>query len=141
MKNVTTSTFFLCLMLLAGSLFAQQSAVEENAVAEPKGKISFEIPRYEFGQIEQGEKVTYKFEFVNTGNAPVIISNVQATCGCTVPQWSREPVAPGQKGIVSATFNSSGKMGRQVKPITIFSNAENQQERIYLIGSVVPVTK
>lgn len=106
--------------------------------ASPKAQISFVEASHDFGTIKQGDKVEYTFEYTNTGQAPLIISNVQTTCGCTASQWSRTPLPPGQKGKLTATFNSAGKQGRQNKVITVFSNAVNPEERVRIVANVLP---
>ena len=74
----------------------------------------------------QGDKVEETFKFTNTGNEPLIITNVQVTCGCTTPKgWPRDPIAPGGKAEITVGFNSAGKMGRINKVVTIVSNAAN----------------
>ncbi|MFZ6011571.1 MAG: DUF1573 domain-containing protein [Bacteroidota bacterium] len=88
--------------------------------------ITFEKKTHDFGDIHQGDKVEHTFHFTNTGNEPLIITNVQVSCGCTTPKgWPRDPIPPGGKGEVTIGFNSTGKMGRQNKPVTIISNAVN----------------
>ena len=88
--------------------------------------ITFEKKTHEFGDIMQGDKVEETFKFTNTGNEPLIITNVQVTCGCTTPKgWPRDPIPPGGKAEITVGFNSAGKMGRQNKVVTIVSNASN----------------
>jgi hypothetical protein len=100
-------------------------------------KISFEKSLHDFGKLKEADgKVTYKFAFVNTGAADLIIQNVTASCGCTAPQWTREPVPPGDKGFVAATFNPAGRPGSFRKYITVVSNAENKSERLTITGEV-----
>ncbi|MDX2195871.1 MAG: DUF1573 domain-containing protein [Cytophagales bacterium] len=100
--------------------------------------IVFEKSSQEFGDIKQGQVVNASFKFKNTGKEPLIISNVQTTCGCTVPAWPKEPIAPGKSAEINATFNSAGKMGMQNKVITVFSNAKNPQAQISIVCNVVP---
>ena len=111
--------FFLFVMLgLAAQGFAQAKV---NGPA-----ITFEKKTHDFGDIFQGDKVEETFHFANSGTEPLIITNVQVTCGCTTPKgWPRDPIAPGQKGEVTIAFNSAGKMGKQNKVVTIVSNAVN----------------
>jgi hypothetical protein len=91
--------------------------------------ISFEKKTHDFGQIVQGDKVEQVFKFTNAGTEPLIITNVQVTCGCTTPKgWPRDPIQPGGKGEITIAFNSAGKIGRQDKVVTIVSNAANADE-------------
>src|SRR6476661_3613110 len=73
-------------------------------------KFKFERETYDFGEISQGEKVSYDFKFTNTGKSPLIVSNTTATCGCTVPEPPKEPIAPGATGIIHVVFDSAGKL-------------------------------
>lgn len=91
---------------------------------------------YEFGVITEGEKVEHEFTFTNTGSTPLIISNVQASCGCTTPEYSKNPIAPGGQGSVKVVFNSDGQLGKQHKVITITSNAASKHTVLNLRGEV-----
>ena len=102
--------------------FAQQPAKQAGPV------ITFEKKSHDFGDIVQGDKVEETFKFANTGTEPLIITNVQVTCGCTVPKgWPRDPIMPGGKGELTIAFNSAGKMGKQNKVVTVVSNAVNAE--------------
>ncbi|MDD2386116.1 MAG: DUF1573 domain-containing protein [Bacteroidales bacterium] len=96
----------------------------DNPNAEKDGlpKISFEETEFNFGTVIQGEKVIHNFVFTNTGKGNLIISNVKASCGCTVPKWTKEPIRPGQKGNVEIKFDSSGRDGKQTKTAKVYSN-------------------
>jgi len=85
-------------------------------------KIKFSENIHDFGTITQGEKVSYEFNFVNEGNADLIISNTYASCGCTVPEAPKEPIAPGKTGAIKVTFDSSNKTGIVTKEITLLTN-------------------
>jgi len=100
--------------------------------------ISFEHGMYNFGKISQGDKVHYDFKFKNTGKSPLIISNATATCGCTIPQIPKDPIKPGESGVIKVDFNSTGKMGMQDKIVTITSNANPVTTEVHLIGEVKP---
>ncbi|MGM9478718.1 DUF1573 domain-containing protein [Pedobacter sp. GSP4] len=99
--------------------------------------IVFERDVFDFGKIEQGEKVIHDFKLKNTGKSPLIVSNATATCGCTIPQVPGEPILPGKTGIISVVFNSEGKMGMQDKVVTITSNANPTVTTVHLVGEVL----
>lgn len=90
--------------------------------------ITFDKKTHDFGDIQQGDRVEHTFYFTNTGNEPLLITNVQVSCGCTTPKgWPRDPIPPGAKGQLTVAFDSTGKMGKQSKPVTIISNAVNPE--------------
>ena len=97
------------------------------SLGQPKGPvIVWEKTTFDFGDLVQGDKIEHTFKFKNTGNEPLIITNVQVTCGCTTPKgWARDPISPGQSGEIIVAFNSLGKFGKQNKVITVVSNAVN----------------
>ncbi|MDD3740261.1 MAG: DUF1573 domain-containing protein [Bacteroidales bacterium] len=86
--------------------------------------IEFTETEYNFGTVIQGEKVAHSFVFKNTGNGNLIISNVKASCGCTVPKWSKEPIKPGQTGNVEIVFDSANRDGIQTKSAKVYSNTQ-----------------
>lgn len=119
--------FLLCLLGFASHSFAQEKKEAEQKKDGPA--ITWEEKTYDFGNIYQGDKVEHTFYFTNTGNEPLIITNVQVSCGCTTPKgWPRDPIPPGAKGEITVSFNSTGKMGMQNKPVTLVSNASNPRE-------------
>jgi hypothetical protein len=91
----------------------------------------------EFGQVKEGEVVTRTYEFTNTGQTPLIIQAVQVSCGCTTPEYSKNPIAPGKKGNVKISFDSAGQVGKQHKIVTVTSNAEKRHTLLHLRGEVV----
>ncbi|MCP4312061.1 MAG: DUF1573 domain-containing protein [Bacteroidetes bacterium] len=102
-------------------------------------KLSFEKDLHDFGKFAEADgKVTYKFEFVNTGGDDLLVQNVTASCGCTAPQWTREPVPPGAKGYVAATYNPAGRPGPFRKYITVISNSNPGSIRLTIAGEVTP---
>lgn len=128
-------------LVLSISFLSMAQEAEKTEAPQPGPYISFVEKSHDFGDIEQGDIVEYTFEFENSGDAPLVLSNVQTTCGCTTPYWPRDPIAPGEKSKIQAKFNSRGKMGRQNKVITITSNAVNKQERVSIISNVLPKSK
>lgn len=107
---------------------------------EPKGEttqIKFANDgKFKFGKIKEGEKVTHDFVFTNTGIAPLVVTNCKASCGCTVPEWSQEPIAAGKSGKIHVVFDSEHKAGTQVKSITVTANTEPSRTVIALVGEV-----
>lgn len=106
----------------------------QNADANMK----FNTEEHTFGTIPEGPAVTYDFEFKNIGKEPIILSGVQASCGCTTPTWTKEPVAPGKTGKVSATYNTQGRPGNFVKTITVNSNVGSKVIKISGIVEKAP---
>ena len=99
--------------------------------------ITFKENSKDFGDITQGQQVAHTFVLTNTGTQPLIISNVAATCGCTVPSWPKEPVAPGKSAEIKVSFNSAGKVGQQNSVVRIYSNASEPIEKVSLISNVL----
>ncbi|MDA0314820.1 MAG: DUF1573 domain-containing protein [Bacteroidetes bacterium] len=99
--------------------------------------ITFKENSKDFGDIMQGQKVAHTFVLTNTGKQPLIISNVAATCGCTVPSWPKVPVAPGKSAEIKVSFDSTGKVGKQNSVVRIYSNASEPIEKISLISNVL----
>ena len=97
----------------------------------------FEKEVYDFGEIKDGEIVSYDFKFKNIGNSPLIISSATATCGCTIPEYPKEPVAPGAEGLIRVVFNSAGKAGMQNKIISITANSVPSLTELNILGNVL----
>lgn len=99
--------------------------------------ISFKEEFFDFGIIIQGEKVSHTFRFTNEGKSTLIISNVHAGCGCTVPKFSKDPIAPGGQGEIEVTFDSSGRSGMQSKNVTVSANTQPSQIELHFVADVV----
>ena len=112
----------------------------EQAVKVTGPNITFEQSKFDFGTVTEGDKVENIFRFKNNGTEPLILSNVQTTCGCTVPEWPKDPILPGKTGEIKATFDTKGKGGQQNKVVTIISNAKEGNTQVSLIGNVKPKT-
>jgi hypothetical protein len=131
--------------LFAGASFAQgnaKPAAKSDAAAENKNQpeIKFEAEEYNFGTVKQGDVVNYEFKFTNTGKEPLVINEAHGSCGCTVPEWPKEPIKKGQTGTIKVSFNTAGKMGTQDKTVTITSNAKTTSKVLHLKGTVVEKT-
>lgn len=94
----------------------------EEKPTGPLPVIEFASLDHDFGTIKEGAKVTHTYTFTNTGEAPLIIQSAQPSCGCTAPDWSREPIPVGGKGFVKAEFDSNGKPGINNKTISVTAN-------------------
>ena len=103
------------------------SATESSNTKEPK--IEFAVLEHDFGKMIQGEQVSFTYRFKNTGNAPLIISAVEKTCGCTDTKFPREPIKPGEEGGITITYDSKGHKGFQNKRIIVKANT-NPSETI-----------
>jgi len=107
-----------------------------------KPVISFDEKTHDFGRInEKDGSVTYVFQFTNKGDAPLMINRVQASCGCTTPTWTKEPIGPGKKGSINVTYNTSGRPGMFTKTITVYTNSTQEQEVLIIKGEVIPIPK
>jgi hypothetical protein len=103
--------------------------------------MTFAKESHDFGQVNEGDKVVFDFFFTNTGKSALIISNATATCGCTVPEYPKKPLAPGKTGIIHVVFNTTGKSGMQNKIITLTTNTFKGNEELHLVGNVKPKNK
>lgn len=99
-------------------------------------KFEFDKEIFDFGVIQEGETVQTTFKFKNTGKTPLIITDASATCGCTVPEYPKTPIKPGEEGEISVKFNSQGRLGMQDKIVTIKSNANPEAQGLHLVGEV-----
>lgn len=125
----------LCLVITGGQFYNNYAQFTEPS-------ITFDKTSFNFGNInELGGLKTHVFSFTNNGSQPLIVSDVTTTCGCTVPEWSREPIAPGSTGTVKVTFDPKGRPGAFRKGITVNSNARESTVVLYIVGLVSPKPK
>jgi hypothetical protein len=119
---------FLLPLFLVGSMSIAMAQVPTSTTGAPSTSgmsrengpvMTFNDLEYNFGTVKQGEVVTHEFRFKNTGKEPLIINNAVGSCGCTVPDWPKEPIRPGGEGVIKVTFNSAGKSNIQDKMVTI----------------------
>lgn len=96
----------------------------------------FESDTHDFGTITEGEKISFAFKFKNIGKADLLIRSANGSCGCTVPEFPKDPIAPGEGGIINVTFNSEGKVGEQHKTVTLISNTMPNNYVINIKGKV-----
>jgi hypothetical protein len=122
------------MLMIATLLVSVVSVYAQSATtASQNGPvITWDKSTHDFGNMVQGEVVEHTFKFTNTGNEPLVITNVQVSCGCTTPKgWPRDPVMPGASAELTVAFNSAGKMGAQTKPVTIVSNSTNDAKIVF----------
>jgi len=109
------------------------------SIAQEKPKVVFDELQHNFGTFKEEAGIqTTTFEFTNKGEVPLILNNVRASCGCTTPKWTREPVAPGKKGAIQVSYNPKNRPGSFRKSITVQSNAETPVVRLTISGVVEP---
>ncbi len=111
---------------------------EPAAPTGPTTVMTFTETEFNFGKVKAGEKVEHEYSFKNTGKEPLVISNAKGSCGCTVPEWPKEPIAPGATAKIRVNFDSKGKSGPQTKQVTITANTDPVQSIIYIKGDVIP---
>lgn len=137
MKNLFA--LMLAVLFVGSSVLAQGNAKPVELVNGPK--IEFEKTTHDFGENPQGTPVTTEFVFTNVGNAPLVLQNVKASCGCTTPNWPKEPIMPGETSKITAKYNMS-KAGAFTKGITVTVKPENEGDtpevvRLTIKGSAV----
>lgn len=121
---------------------ADPSAATASTVPTgPLTKLTFDESAFDFGSVKDGEKVTHDYKFTNTGSEPLIISNATGSCGCTVPVWPKEAIAPGKSGVIKVAFDSAGKGtpegSPQSKRVTITANTDPVETYLEIKGKVV----
>ncbi|MBR0304253.1 MAG: DUF1573 domain-containing protein [Bacteroidales bacterium] len=116
------------------SAFAQDANTDKNKkVKEPE--ITFETLVHDYGNIMQGDNGTCEFVFKNTGKADLLLTNCRSSCGCTVPEWPKDPIAPGKKATIKVKYNTQ-RVGAINKSITVESNAVNNRVVLNIKGNV-----
>ncbi|MDT0646369.1 DUF1573 domain-containing protein [Zunongwangia sp. F260] len=106
-----------------------ETAAERDAQETVYPEISFEEEEFDFGTIQKGENVEHIFKFTNTGRAPLVITNATSSCGCTVPDAPKEPIAPGETAEMTVKYNGSGN-GQVTKTVTVSANTEKGKEQV-----------
>jgi hypothetical protein len=134
MKNLILLTAFV--FGFSAYSTAQTDNNKITLSSEAQSKMVIEKKSHDFGTIQEGVQATVTFTFKNTGNAPLVLNSVKASCGCTTPKWTKEPIAPGAEGVITAIYNSKGRPGNFTKTITIKHNGEGGTEFLTIRGVV-----
>jgi len=131
MKKMILSLGFVALCASAAMAQEKTPAAAPQTSATPEAppttlkpeNLAFKMDTHDFGTVSEGPAAEYEFRFKNTGKEPITISKVQASCGCTTPSYSKDPVLPGKEGVIKASYNTNGRPGAFTKTITVVSNA------------------
>ncbi len=122
------------------TLFMTFAVVTATFAQDAVGDFKFKEETWDFGTIPQGTPVKHQFTFSNMGKAPIVIQNVQASCGCTTPTWPKEPILPGKSEVIEVQYNAANAGGFN-KSITITSNAGTATKMLYIKGTVEAAPK
>ena len=133
---ILITLFFSCRHNFNSSLVHNPATASGKVDKDKLPEITFEKKTHDFGKVIDGEKVSYSFKFKNTGIEPLILSNVTSSCGCTVPEWPREPILKGKSASVKVKYDTN-RIGPINKTITVISNAKEASVQLKIIGNVV----
>jgi hypothetical protein len=140
MKKVTIALLCICAGM---SVHAQEksspvlSTIQAPAATnEDAGKFKFKEKTHDYGEVPEGPAAEYDFVFKNVGRQPIVIKEAHGSCGCTVPQWPREPIMPGKKGTIHVSYNTSGRPGNIQKDVIITSDAAQSPMVLHIKGTV-----
>ena len=138
MKKLILYSFFAL-----AAMFASQAQTTPPPAPENKNQaeIKFEEEKFDFGNIKEGELATHFFKFKNTGTVPLILSNLTVQCGCTTPEWPKEPIKPGQTAVIKVVYNTQGRHGAFSKQVTVNSNGKTSMILLTITGNVEPAAQ
>lgn len=131
--------FFVSFQLLSFKCNTTDKQEIRSAIADTDkfAKFEFENTEHDFGDIKQGDVLLYSFKYKNVGKTHLIIRNVTASCGCTVPNWNKEPLPPNEESEIQIQFNTSGRRGGQHKTIRIFANTKEIETQLSFTAQVI----
>ena len=143
MMKRTVMSLLMALCLAIGTpicTIAAGTSTEASAKKDKEAVIKFKKKTYDFGTIKEADgPVSCKFEFTNTGNAPLVIISATAGCGCTKPTFDEQPIQPGKSSEIRVTYNPKGRPGEFNKNITVKTNAPGAKKvTLKISGAVVP---
>lgn len=120
-----------------GTELSERNQRSEEISKMPKTEMVFDQDHFDFGKIKIGTKVRHAFRFKNVGENPLMIADAQASCGCTIPSFSKTPVLPNQGGEITVEFNTAGRLGKNHKSVMVFSNANREKVSVSFEAEVV----
>ncbi len=127
---------FAALVMITTAGFSQTAAANTATKSDVAVPV-FDTQNFDFGKIKQGVPATHEFTFTNKSKVPMVIATVSASCGCTTPDWSKDPIPPGGQGFVKATYNAAG-VGAFDKSVTVMANVESGVVVLRIHGEVAP---
>jgi hypothetical protein len=137
MKNLIVVLIIACVGFGAVSCSNKGKSEESEDIKNKIPVMSFvDSTLFNFGDVKEGDVVEKKFRFKNKGEFPLIINNITSSCGCTTPEWPREPIAPNEESAILVRFNTKGKMGPQMKTITVYANTTPATTELNIQGVV-----
>ncbi len=136
--------FITLVCLSIGTLAAQAQGVSSSQSSAPAtqkenpnaAKFKFATETHDFGELKEGPEAKYAFEFTNVGKEPLIIQNATGSCGCTVPDWPKQPILPGKKGVINVTYHTQGRVGPFMKDVYIQYNGSAERYTLHIKGTV-----
>lgn len=152
MKSLSTTFiyFLITFLCFSSNNLLAQGDLDEIVISPPSDKGEIPVPpsipdatiewtdtEFDFGEIDQGEKVSHVYTFTNTSEEMLILTNAKGSCGCTVPEWPKDPIAPGETASIVVQFDSNGKRNKQNKKVTITANTNPAQSFLFLKGEVL----
>lgn len=130
MKSIVALFAAFVLMTACQNQAQEKSAINSSSNEADLTSIQWLDSTKDMGQITEGQKLEVSFRFKNTGNKPLVIKNVRPSCGCTAAEPPKEPIGPGEEGVIKGVFDSNGKAGKNTKTLTVESNAANQPHTV-----------
>lgn len=144
MKKLFLGLIAVTMLMACNNNQAAGNSTASNTTTANAGNgpvMKFEKETHDFGKITEGDKISYDYKFTNTGKAPLIISDARASCGCTIPEWPKTPIKPGESSVIKVTFDSHSKVGLQDKQIVVTANTTPAQNLVHLVGDVEMIKK
>ncbi|MCO5233586.1 MAG: DUF1573 domain-containing protein [Chitinophagales bacterium] len=122
----------------AGNSYSLVKGIENELDSTPKTRITYSEPKVDLGEVIEGTKVKHAFEFKNTGNLPLIIQSAHGSCGCTVADYPKQAIAPGENGNIAIEFDSEGRLGSNTKTVTVVANTQPNTTELFFSVKVNP---